>query len=232
MPTAGVLRLRFFAEVNRQGKRFMSDEHLTLDGTLIQAWASQKSFRSKDGPDDGDGTNFHGQKRSNKTHASSTDPDAQLYKKSYGKESKLRSCAGREPQRADYGRDGHARRWVCRARRRAVDAGQRAEGPLAAYQLLRWNATQISTGVHGERKNVAQQLMHYFLLRTIPGASSPRFALHLYANYSRPAVSRIWSVRKRWPWKTNSSRKSLLIPQRLLLAHRRVQLVVTNVQRR
>jgi hypothetical protein len=91
MPTAGVLRLRFFAEVNRQGKRFMSDEHFTLDGTLIQAWASQKSFRSKDGPDDGDGTNFHGQKRSNKTHASSTDPDAQLYKKSYGKESKLRS---------------------------------------------------------------------------------------------------------------------------------------------
>jgi hypothetical protein len=39
---------RFFAEVNRQAKRFMSDEHFTVDGTLIQAWASQKSFRSKD----------------------------------------------------------------------------------------------------------------------------------------------------------------------------------------
>ena len=55
----------------------------------MEAWASQKSFRSKDGSDDGDGTDFHGQKRSNKTHESTTDADARLYKKSYGKESKL-----------------------------------------------------------------------------------------------------------------------------------------------
>jgi transposase len=80
---------RFFAEVNQQAKRFMSDEHFTVDGTLIQAWAGQKSFRSKDGSDDGGGSNFHGQKRSNDTHQSTTDPDARLYKKSYGKESKL-----------------------------------------------------------------------------------------------------------------------------------------------
>jgi transposase len=80
---------RFFAEVNRRAKRFMSDDHFTVDGTLIQAWASQKSFRAKDGSDDGDGTNFHGQKRSNDTHESTTDPDARLYKKSYGKESHL-----------------------------------------------------------------------------------------------------------------------------------------------
>jgi Transposase DDE domain len=80
---------RFFAEVNRQAKRYMSDEHFTVDGTLIQAWASQKSFRSKDGSDDGDGTDFRGQKRSNQTHESTTDPDARRYKKSYGKESKL-----------------------------------------------------------------------------------------------------------------------------------------------
>jgi transposase len=80
---------RFFAEVNRLAKRFMSDEHFTVDGTLIQAWASQKSFRKKDGSDDGNGANFHGQKRSNQTHESTTDPDARLYKKSYGKESKL-----------------------------------------------------------------------------------------------------------------------------------------------
>src|ERR1700747_3162277 len=80
---------RFFAEVNQQAKRFMSDEHFTMDGTLIQSWAGQKSFRSKDGSDDGGGSNFHGQKRSNDTHQSTTDPDARLYKKSYGKESKL-----------------------------------------------------------------------------------------------------------------------------------------------
>jgi hypothetical protein len=60
-----------------------------VDGTLIQAWASQKSFRSKDGSDDVDGSNFRGQKRTHKTHESTTDADARLYKKSYGKESKL-----------------------------------------------------------------------------------------------------------------------------------------------
>ena len=80
---------RFFAEVNRQAKKFMSDEHFTVDGTLIQAWASQKSFRPKDGGGPGDGTNFRGQKRTNQTHESTTDPDARLCKKSYGKESKL-----------------------------------------------------------------------------------------------------------------------------------------------
>jgi hypothetical protein len=67
----------------------MSDDHFTVDGTLIQAWASQKSFHPKDSSDDGDGSNFQGQKRSNQTHESTTDPDARLYKKSYGKESHL-----------------------------------------------------------------------------------------------------------------------------------------------
>jgi transposase len=80
---------QFFTEVNRQAKRFMSDEHFTVDGTLTQAWASQKSFRAKDGSDDGDGTNFHGQSRSNETHESTTDADARLYKKSHCQESKL-----------------------------------------------------------------------------------------------------------------------------------------------
>jgi transposase len=80
---------RFFTEVNLRAKKFMSDEHFTVDGTLIQAWTSQKSFRAKDGSDDGDGADFRGQKRSNKTHESTTDADARLYKKSYGKESKL-----------------------------------------------------------------------------------------------------------------------------------------------
>src|ERR1700678_1242237 len=82
---------QFFAAVNEQAKRFMSDEHFTVDGTLIQAWASHKSFRAKDGSDDdgSDGADFHGQNPSNDTHESTTDPDARLYKKSYGKESHL-----------------------------------------------------------------------------------------------------------------------------------------------
>ncbi len=74
---------RFFAEVSRPAKRFMSNEHFTVDGTLIQAWASLKSCPPKNGSDDG--TNFRRQKRCNDTHQSTTDPDARLYKKSYGK---------------------------------------------------------------------------------------------------------------------------------------------------
>ena len=60
-----------------------------MDGALIQTWASRKSFCSKDGSYEGDGANFHGQSRSNKTHESTTDADARLYKKGHGKESKL-----------------------------------------------------------------------------------------------------------------------------------------------
>src|SRR4030095_6930766 len=67
----------------------MSDEHCTVDGTLIEAWASQKSFQRKDGKSDGDGKNFRGQTRTNDTHASTTDPDAKLYRKSNGAESRL-----------------------------------------------------------------------------------------------------------------------------------------------
>jgi hypothetical protein len=65
----------------------MSDEHFTVDGTLIEAWASQKSFQRKDGGTDGDGRNFRGQERKNDTHASKTDPDARQYRKSNGAES-------------------------------------------------------------------------------------------------------------------------------------------------
>ena len=67
----------------------MSDEHFTVDGTLIEAWASQKSFQRKDGPPDRDGRNFHGQVRKNETHASKTDPDAKLYRKSNHAEARL-----------------------------------------------------------------------------------------------------------------------------------------------
>jgi len=81
--------MRFFAEVNKQAMRFMSDEHFTADGTAIQAWASQKSFRRKDGSDDGYGTDFHGQSRTNLMLESTNDADARLYKKSCGKDSKL-----------------------------------------------------------------------------------------------------------------------------------------------
>lgn len=87
---------RFLQEVVSlaESKRLMSSEHFSVDGTLIQAWASQKSFRPKDEDDDnrGDGNgwaDFKGKKRSNETHESKTDPEAKLLKKSDGQEAKL-----------------------------------------------------------------------------------------------------------------------------------------------
>ena len=79
----------FFRRVVDRAAGLMSDEHFTVDGTLIEAWASQKSFQRKDGDTDGDGRDFHGQQRTNDTHASKTDPDARLYRKSNGAESRL-----------------------------------------------------------------------------------------------------------------------------------------------
>jgi transposase len=88
----------FFDAVLDQARAagMLSDEHFTVDGTQLEAWASLKSFRRKDGgpctpPDDpGNPTvDFHGEKRTNDTHASTTDPDAQLYRKGKGKEAKL-----------------------------------------------------------------------------------------------------------------------------------------------
>ena len=76
-------------------KGLLSTEHFSVDGTLIQAWASMKSFRRKDGNDEppGPGRNgtrdFHEETRSNETHASTTDPDARLARKGAGKEAKL-----------------------------------------------------------------------------------------------------------------------------------------------
>lgn len=79
----------FFRRVVERAQAFLSDEHFTVDGTLIEAWASQKSFQPKDGPPDGDGRHFHGQTRKNDTHASTTDPDAKLYRKSNNAEARL-----------------------------------------------------------------------------------------------------------------------------------------------
>src|SRR5260370_20526660 len=76
----------FFRRVLERAKPHMSDEHFTVDGTLIEALASQKSFRRKDGkgkpPGTGGEVDFHGEKRKNQNHASTTDPDARLFKKS------------------------------------------------------------------------------------------------------------------------------------------------------
>jgi transposase len=91
---------KFFQLVLTQARvaDLLSDEHFSVDGTLIEAWASHKSFQRKDQPtpppdDPGNPTvNFHGEKRSNDTHESTTDPDARLARKSGGHEAKLAYC--------------------------------------------------------------------------------------------------------------------------------------------
>lgn len=94
---AGEIAAKFMAAVLSQARlrKLLSDEHFSVDGTLIEAWASLKSFRAKDGSSgppgpgrNGDG-NFHGEKRSNETHASTTDPQAKLYKKGDGQASRM-----------------------------------------------------------------------------------------------------------------------------------------------
>jgi transposase len=90
------LAAAFFARIQEQAAAagLLSDEHFTVDGTLIEAWASLKSFRPQDAPPpEGGGRNpevdFHGEKRLNQTHVSTTDPEARLFKKGKGKEAKL-----------------------------------------------------------------------------------------------------------------------------------------------
>lgn len=94
----GDIAEEFFAQILAQARQdgLLSDEHFSVDGTLVEAWAGQKSFRRKDDPeppsdpDKGNPTvDFHGEKRSNDTHQSTTDPDCRLARKSGGHEAKL-----------------------------------------------------------------------------------------------------------------------------------------------
>ena len=87
---AGDVAQELFACVVEQARalKLLSDEHFTVDGTLIEAWASHKSFKPKGGGKD-PGGDFRGQTRRNDTHRSTTDPEAKLYRKSNGQESKL-----------------------------------------------------------------------------------------------------------------------------------------------
>ncbi len=84
---------RFMAALlhHPQVKPLLSDEHFSVDGTLIEAWASPKSFRAKDGSDDNGsgGANWRKQKRGNATHTSTTDPESRLYRKADNREAKL-----------------------------------------------------------------------------------------------------------------------------------------------
>ncbi len=96
---AGAVAQAFFEQVLAQARErgLLSDDHFTVDGTLIEAWAGQKSFKPREAPppsqppDDpsNPSLDFRGERRTNATHASTTDPQARLYKKAKGQEAKL-----------------------------------------------------------------------------------------------------------------------------------------------
>jgi transposase len=94
----GDIAAQFFDAVCGQARAagLLSDEHFTVDGTQLEAWASLKSFKARDAPPDGPpddpgnpSVDFHGERRRNATHGSTTDPDARLHRKGRGKEAKL-----------------------------------------------------------------------------------------------------------------------------------------------
>ena len=113
----------FFAEVLDAIKQegLLSDEHFTVDGTLLEAWASQKSVKpkgtSRRPPDDPKNptVNFHGETRRNDTHESTTDPDARLYKKAGGREAK--ECRAATPTSMFLARTGYWRATTSRRNR-------------------------------------------------------------------------------------------------------------------
>ena len=136
----GKIAQAFFQKVLEQARErsLLSEEHFTVDGTLIEAWAGQKSFQRKDKstppPQDGGSNptvNFHGQERRNQTHQSTTDPESMLYRKSGRSEVELHgACVDGEPQRFGGGHKAHQSegngRARCSARHGGTDSGHQA----------------------------------------------------------------------------------------------------------
>jgi len=127
----------FFSAVRDQGTELMSHEHFSVDGTLIEAWASLKSFRPKGDEGDSNGWgDFRGQKRSNQTHQSKTDPEARLMRKGRGREAKLSFSA-------------HAlveNRHGLLVDLRVAEANGRCERKTALQMLNRQRAHRITVG--------------------------------------------------------------------------------------
>ena len=139
----------FFARIKQQAVTLMSDDHFTVDGTLIEAWASHKSFRRKDGGgdsgDSGAGGDFHGEKRTNQTHASSTDPDARLYRKSKGKEARL-SYLGHIVTENRHG-------LIAEAMTTHADGTAEADAALLMLKDLAKRSSRITVGPHVIQNN-------------------------------------------------------------------------------
>ena len=147
----GDIAKKFMAAVLDQEavKALLSDEHFSVDGTLIEAWAGMKSFRPKDasGEPPAPGRNgerdFHGEKRSNETHASTTDLDARLYRKGPGQPAHLRAYLNRLPDFDDV-----------KAEEKALDYAQRSRNLLQALSfLVSWPALNRAANLMLQRSD-------------------------------------------------------------------------------
>jgi len=188
----GDIAAKFLSAVLAQPrvKRLLSSEHFSVDGTLIEAWASIKSVRPKDGPDDppssGGGRNrdadFHGQKRSNATHASSTDPEARIYKKGPGKEAKLSlrdavTPLHRQHPRYFLGMLSRGQRvglkngllWAGRGRRRRFTALRLSVRSNCSRSTRIVSITETSGAINAWASSLSISLIHFFIWK--PSAS-------------------------------------------------------------
>ena len=165
----GNIAARFLAAVLDQPrvKKLLSTEHFTVDGTLIEAWASLKSFKPRDGSDEppaSGGRNteadFHGKKRSNETHVSTTDPDARLYRKGPGKEAKLCFIGHGLMERRSAG----SRRWPGRRRRSsAVAVASGGPSPLLPPPTIWFDCRSSSRKrVDGKASRTTGRLVGHF----------------------------------------------------------------------
>jgi transposase len=171
---------RFFEQVLRlaKGQRLLSAEHFTVDSTLIESWASLKSLKKKGGPppkDGGDGTemvDLKGERRTNATHESTTDPEAKLMRRGWGQPAKL--CFG-----------GHAlmdnRTGLC-ADLQITDA-RTAEPKVAEALLARQRRKRVRPLTLGADK----------------GYCTKAFVAHLREHGIRPHIARIQNRRTPWP---------------------------------
>jgi Transposase domain (DUF772) len=162
---AGVVAESFFEAVLGQARQLglLSDEHFTVDGTLIEAWAGHKSFKRKDSdrqtpPDDpgNPSIDFHGEQRSNDTHQSTTDPEARLARKGAGKE------AGRQSYyRKLWIRCGDEKGGVPFRVGHANPGGSRVEGDATDVEGSRewgWKGSRRTSHAHAPRFRDSTQL--------------------------------------------------------------------------
>jgi hypothetical protein len=170
----------FFRAVVAQARalQLLSDEHFTADGTLIEAWASPKSFRRKDAephePPDVPGkpaVNFRGQRRSNATHQSATDPEARLAKKGAGKEARLCYSAN-----------------ALMENRNALLIGFRVE-PAGGYAERRAALTMLDENLPGGRRITVAGDRGYDTRGFVASCRALRVTPHVARNQARPGGS-------------------------------------------